>query len=89
MSFNSFELFPQASTRVIRMRAIPEAWSAQSGSAPDIGFLRSWFEFDSDFEDSSAPRRINWGAIAGLALSIAVSAGFWTGAALLIERVWR
>jgi hypothetical protein len=89
MSFNSFELSPQASTRVIRMRAIPEAWSAPSGCAPDIGFLRSWFEIDSDFEGSSAPRRINWGAIAGLTLSVAVSAAFWTGAALVIERIWR
>ncbi len=89
MSFQSFELSPHASTRVIRMRAIPESWSTQSGCAPDMGFFRSWFEIDSDFEDRSAPHRMNWGAIVGLALSIAASAAFWTGAALLLERVWR
>ena len=87
MSFESFELSPQASTRVIRMRAIPESWSAQS-PRPNLGFLRSWFEIDSDFEDGG-PHRINWGALAGLAVSIAVSAAFWTGAALIIERIWR
>jgi hypothetical protein len=51
----------------------------------ESGFLRSWIEN----EDNSAQERTNWGAISGLALSIVIGASFWTGIALLIERVWR
>jgi hypothetical protein len=53
--------------------------------SPGAGFLQSWIEDD----ESNAPKRTNWGAISGLALSVVVSAGFWTGLAVLIQRVWR
>jgi hypothetical protein len=55
----------------------------------DIGFLPSWFAFDSDSEFEARGRRINWGAISGMALSIGFSTAFWAGLAWMIARVWR
>jgi hypothetical protein len=54
----------------------------------ESGFLQSWFESDPDLEDSAASGT-NWGAIYGLALSVALSASFWVGVAWIVERVWR
>jgi hypothetical protein len=75
---------PQSSTRVIRLQAIREPWSA-AGYTTESGFLRSWIKN----EDGEQRERTNWGAIYGLALSLVVSAGFWTGVGLLVERVWK
>jgi hypothetical protein len=48
------------------------------------GFFSSWLGDDNDSEELR--RRINWGAIAGLALSFAISSGFWAGVGLLVAR---
>ena len=76
---------PRTGNRVLRMRAIPESWSGSQLYSPEDAFLRVWLEP----EESSHNRKTNWGAISGLALSAVISAGFWTGLALLIERIWR
>jgi hypothetical protein len=79
---------PQASTRVIRMTAIPEPWSTPSKYSKyssELGFLTSWFET----EDAMFRGSINWGAVSGLALSIALSAAFWTALAVVVERIWK
>lgn len=88
MSFKVLQFSPQQGTRVIRMRGIPEAWSGSNPWARDTGFLSSWLEDDSD-EANREARRLNWGPISGLALSIAISAGFWTSVVLTIERILR
>jgi len=44
---------------------------------------------DSMVEPGFTPRRINWGAVLGLTLATAVSAGIWTGILLLIARIWK
>ena len=85
MSFRQLQLSPQASTRIIRMRAIPDSWCNPSAYSREMDFLKSWFEDD----ESSAQGRTNWGAISGLALSVVVSASFWLGIALVVERVWK
>ena len=94
MSYKVLQLSPQASTRAHRSRIVAhESWSAPSATSLDIsldlGFLRSWLESDSDFDGDGACGRINWGAISGLALSIAFSASFWAGVAWIVARVWR
>lgn len=89
MSYKRLQLSPQSSTQVIRP------------STPSTGFVQSWFE-NSSFENSSksaesssnhaemtAPRGINWGAIFGIAFSVAVSAGFWGGVAWIVARIWK
>ncbi|MGA2099720.1 MAG: hypothetical protein ABSG34_01395 [Candidatus Sulfotelmatobacter sp.] len=85
MSFRLMQFPPQSIGRVIRMKAIREPWSGPSVYSHGGGFLQSWIED----EDSDTTKRTNWGAISGLALSVVISAGFWTGLALLIQRVWR
>jgi len=89
MSYRELRLSPQASTHVIRMRiAVEDASSSLLLGSPDTGFLRSSLEYDSDLEMPGS-RGINWGAISGLALSVAVSASFWAGVVWVVARVWR
>jgi len=88
MSFKVIKFSPQASTRAIRMRAVSEPWSDPHGPSRDLGFLRSWLEDDSS-PLKIEPRRVNWGAISGLGLSLTVSAGFWIGVVVVVQRLWR
>jgi len=78
--------FPSANSHAVRMRPVPRLWSTSAGYAPDIGFFQAWLEKDtiSDRHETATP---NWGAISGLAISVVISASFWTGAVLLIERL--
>jgi len=54
-----------------------------------MGFLQSWFEGGSIGEESTERRHVNWGAIAGLAISLALSATFWAGVVWFVARIWR
>lgn len=85
MSFRLLQFSPQASSRVIRMRAVPQRWSSPTVDSRENAFLNSFLEEDGLLLE----RHLNWGAISGLALSLAVSAGFWAGLALLVERIWK
>ncbi|HYM77997.1 MAG TPA: hypothetical protein VE377_18625 [Candidatus Dormibacteraeota bacterium] len=87
MSSRLLQFPPQTSTRAVRMRAIPLRWVGLDGGLGDNGFLSSWLEDDTHTDGTSVRRRINWGAISGLALSLAISATFWAGVALLIARL--
>jgi hypothetical protein len=89
MSYKVLQLSPRASTRVTRTQIAGEI-SWRIASAPlDIGFPHSWFEGDPDLDEGDTRRHINWGAILGLGLSIAVSASFWVGIAWMVERISR
>jgi len=81
MSFKLLQFPPQASTRAMR---VPMRWMGMDGCLSGNGFLSSWLE-DNDLDE---PRRqINWGAIAGLAISLAISGGFWAGLGVLAARL--
>jgi len=88
MSFRVLQFPAEGTTRVLRMRVIPEHWSTPSGYSPEISFFQSWFEDDSRADGHNAGK-INWGAISGLALSVVVSASFWAGVGILIARLVR
>ena len=85
MSFKLLPFSPQESTRVIRMQAIPEQWSGPAACSSEIGFLKLFVED----EQTIVEKRINWGAISGLALSLAVSAGFWMLVGVTVEKAWK
>ena len=88
MSYRVLQLSPQPSTRFTRRRnVVQDPLRASSASALETGFLPSWFEYDPDLDEGSADARTNWGAISGLALSIAFSATFWAGVVWVVERV--
>jgi hypothetical protein len=85
VSFKLLQFSPQESTRVIRMQAIPEQWSGPAACSSEIGFLKLFVED----EQTIVEKRINWGAISGLALSLAVSAGFWMLVGVTVEKAWK
>jgi len=87
MSLKVLQFPLQGSTRTVRLRAIPEAWAGHYGYTRDMSFLSSWLEDDSAPERTT--RRLNWGAVSGLALSLTISAAFWAGVVLIIERILR
>lgn len=89
LSFRILQFPGEGTTRVLRMRALPEHWSTPSGYSPEIGFLQAWFEDDSPRSGNQSQDRINWGAVSGLALSVLLSVSFWTGVGVLIARLVR
>jgi len=48
------------------------------------GFLSSWLGDDNDPDQQR--QRVNWGAIAGLAIAFMISGGFWAGVGVLVAR---
>lgn len=89
MSGKVLQLSPHTSTRIARIRfAHRDSRGAQSAVSPDMGFLPTWFQSESR-SGSNRGGGINWGAIAGLALSVVVSASVWAGVAWMVMRVWR
>lgn len=87
MNFRTIEFSPQTTPRSARLRSTSNC--AASVGPGDIGFLRSWFEHDYELDEVGLPRQINWDAISGLLLALAISAGFWTGLGLFLQRVWK
>jgi hypothetical protein len=79
LSYKLLQLFPQPSTRV----------TGPSIRSDDMGFLQSWFEGGSLHDENIARRHVNWGAIAGLAISVALSATLWAGVVWIVARIWR
>ncbi len=88
MSGKVLQLSPQASTRFTSSRtALQNSQSAELAASRDMGFLPSWFKADSP--SAKGRRRINWGAISGLAISVVVSGGVWAGVLWTVSRFWR
>lgn len=86
---DKIQLSTQASTRMIR-RKIALLGSRSASTIPvDMGFLPAWFKCDPSQSEGDARVHLNWGAISGLALSLAVSASAWAGVAWVVTRVWR
>ena len=88
MTFRILQFPAEESTRIIHLKEIPESWMGSYKYSGNSGFLSSWLDDDPN-EEGPGTRRINWGAVGGLALSATISAGFWTGVALMIERLVR
>jgi hypothetical protein len=83
------ELLPPESNRLVRIAAIPDPRTTQSGCSQENGLLKSWLDDDSDPELRDPQGQVNWTMVSGAALSLTISAGFWAGVALVIERVSR
>lgn len=87
MSYNSLQLSP-ASTDGIRMKAAsPELWGTSIPASGNGSLGPCWL--DEDDLDADGCRRVTWGTISGLALAVSVSASFWAGVALAVQRIWK
>ncbi|HXJ87681.1 MAG TPA: hypothetical protein VMS18_12740 [Candidatus Binatia bacterium] len=82
MSFKLLQFPPHTSTRTVPVRL---HWMDLDGPAGPNGFLGSWF--DDDNESDLPQRRMNWGAIGGIAISLVFSACFWAGVGVLVARL--
>ena len=87
MSFKLLQFSPQTSTRAVRMREVPERWTDGYEHSQGVKFLPAWLDDETVLLSKSGKRRIHWGAISGMALSLVISGGFWAGVGLLIARV--
>jgi hypothetical protein len=91
-----FELFPRASNRA-GIRFVPREFCYPSGSSRELrgevphaqSFLQAWFENDSWIGEENHGAHVNWGAVSGMVLSFAVSAGFWAAVVVLAQRIWK
>jgi len=84
MSFKLLQFPPQTSTR---STPAPLHWVNLDERMEANGFLSSWLD---DGRDSNHPqRRMNWGAAAGIAISLVVSACVWAGVGVLVARLLR
>ena len=81
MSFKLLQFPPQASTR--RMR-VPLRWVGMDECMGGARFLSSWLGDDND--PGQQREGVNWGAIAGLAISFVIGGGFWAGVGVLVAR---
>lgn len=84
MSFRLLQFPPQTS---IRMMQVPVRWMGMDGNLGASRFLNSWLGDDN--EPEKPRRRVNWGVIAGLAISFLISGGFWAGVGVLVSRAVR
>jgi hypothetical protein len=93
MSYQS-RFFHRSSTSETPLRWRIDSWGSSSANPPDadsqdVKFLRSWLVYDSDIQMGLARGRFDWNVIAGIALSIGISASFWAGVGLVIARAWK
>lgn len=81
MSFKLLQFPPQSSTRTL---FVPSRWVGMDESMGGTGFLSSWLGDDNDSDQQC--EGVNWGAIAGLAISFVIGGGFWAGVGVLVAR---
>lgn len=82
MSFKLLQFPAQASTRTI---GVPVRWiDMDRCMGGGNGFLNAWLADSNDSDQLQ--RSVNWGAIAGVAISFVISGGFWAGVGVLVAR---
>jgi hypothetical protein len=81
------KLFPVVNTWKAPRQYMGSFWESSPFELRDVQFLRSWLEYDSEFDVQLSGRRVNWNALLGLALVSGVSLTFWAGMAVTISRL--
>lgn len=78
---------PEACTRVAQLEAVPVRWTTLDPCMGGSGLGSSWVQHDDADESGKTRVGIKWNAVCGLAISFAISAGFWAGVGLVISRI--
>jgi hypothetical protein len=81
-------LFPQIVARNLRQRASELATPTTDGTS-ESQLLRTWVEYDPEFDEDSPGHPLNRWTILGIAIVVATSGAFWTGMGLLINHFLR
>jgi hypothetical protein len=76
---------PQTNGTGIRV-VITSPFGAPPENLRTMQVWRSWVEYSSADEDRSV---FNRNAVLGFAITLGVSAGFWTGVGLTVARIWK
>jgi hypothetical protein len=79
---------PRPSRSGLARLTLLKSWSTPSEPDLEMGFLPDWFEVDPEVFDLGGVARVNWGAISGLAISVAISASFWAAVGWMASRIW-
>ncbi len=80
------QLSPNANRSAMRAVVTRPGRSSTSDFA-NFQLWRSWLEFDSELDDKPAGAAINWNALLGLALTLAISAAFWSGVGVAVVQI--
>jgi hypothetical protein len=81
-------LFPHIVARNRRQRASEPRTPTTDGTS-ESQLLRTWVEYDPEFDEDSFGHPLNRWTILGIAIVIATSGAFWTGMGLLINHFLR
>jgi len=88
MSYRVSQLSPQTSTSGGSIRVLlSDESSVRPEGLKNMQLLRSWFEYDSQSKKAGSRKGLNWNVVTGMAIMVGVSAGFWTGIAVLASRI--
>ncbi len=89
MNNRSPSLFPHiiVRNRLPRTEEVPQ--TSTGDNSLDTQLLRSWVEYDPEFDEPVLGHPLNRWTILGITLVIATSGAFWTGVGLLINHYLR
>ena len=89
MSFKA-QLYPLSSTAEVSPGvAVRSSWGGSPTNPQDVKILRFGVVCGSDVSNNVVVSPRQRKVAVGLALAFGVSAGFWTGVALMVARIWR
>jgi hypothetical protein len=81
------KLFPVSIISKAPRQYMGSFWESTPFEWRDVQFLRSWLEYDSEFDLRLSGQRINWNALLGLALVSVVSLTCWAGMAVTLNHL--
>lgn len=85
------QLSPQTNRSAMRVVVTRPGSASSLENFRNIEVWRSWIEFDSEVqnEEKRSRSRVNWNAVLGLAVTLGISAAFWTGVGILVVQIWK
>jgi hypothetical protein len=89
MSYRFSQLSPQGTNGSNVRISVQGPRSTRPERFRDMQFWRSWLELDSEIEQTAKPSRVNWNAVLGVAVTLGISAAFWTGVGVAVAQIWK
>lgn len=80
------QLSPNANRSAMRV-VVTRPGGASTPDFANFHLWRSWFELDSESDDNRSHSAINWNALLGLAVTLGISAAFWSGVGVAVAQI--